>query len=243
MKRYKFNNLKDFDTNSQAACYLSGLNLPYKTLLALLKTNDFHLKHFALINLNSIDDQGMDLLFLNLTGQDGKIRECASSKIKDFISDNPKLSSYLEKHSDITAQCLNDINPQVCRNMVDALRYINNNDLFIEKVLKKINSIMNEVDITNAVKSYKFNKQIFNLYWNLYALENILHKQMKNPRQIFSLINTASKAGNYTIRERIAKIVLKMDSLGFDMVEYKKELSQDENFYVRVAISSSHIRG
>ena len=138
MKRYKFNNLKDFDTNSQAACYLSGLNLPYKTLLALLKTNDFHLKHFALINLNSIDDQGMDLLFLNLTGQDGKIRECASSKIKDFISDNSKLSSYLEKHSDITAQSLNDINPQVCRNMVDALRYINNNDLFIEKVLKKL---------------------------------------------------------------------------------------------------------
>lgn len=242
MERYKFSNLKDFDINSQAACYLSSLNLPYKTLISLLKTDDFYLKHFALINLNSIDDIGVNLLFFNLTGQDGKIRECSSSKIKDFIYENPKLSVYLEKYADIVVKSLNDINPQVCRNMIETLRLTNNNDLFIKKVLKTINSILNEVNIKKAVKSYKFNKQIFNLYWNLYALENILHKNMVDISDIYLLLESISKAGNYTIRERAAKIVLKMNFLGFDMTQFQNILSNDENFYVRIAINSSHIQ-
>lgn len=241
MKRYKFNNLKDFSTNTKAACYLESLNLPYKTLLGLLKTDEFHLKYFALVNLNSIDSAGMDILIFNLTGQDSKIRESASLNIKNFILKNPSLIKHLEQNLETVSNTLNDVNPQVCRNMIEVFGLFQHKDALAKKILSKINLILKEVDIENTTKSHKFNKFLFNLYWNLYGLENLISQNSSAVEPVFQIIKELVKASNYTIRERAAKIILKLESCGFEVEDLKNILKNDENFYVRIAISQSSL--
>ncbi len=239
MKRYKFNNLKDSETNTQAACYLSSLDLPYKTLIGLLKTDDFHLKHFALINLKNIDAKGMELLIFNLINQDSKIRETSSLRIKCFVLENKSLISHFERNIPTICQSLNDVNPQVCRNIIDVLPLVENKNILIGKILEMINSILAEVDIENIVKNHKFNKKVFNLYWNLYAIESLISQDFQYFEQLLEILGPSSKANNYTIRERAARIIAKLEKNNFDITKFKNRLIDDENFYVRAALAEN----
>jgi hypothetical protein len=54
------------------------------------------------------------------------------------------------------------------------LPLVEKQNILIGKILEMINSILAEVDIENIVKNHKFNKKVFNLYWNLYAIESLI---------------------------------------------------------------------
>ena len=77
---------------------------------------------------------------------------------------------------------------------------------------------------------YKVNKEAFKLYWCLETIyvfwDKINFTDLKN------IIQKASQIGEYTIREKAAKI-LTHDFNDGDLIAVKDKLKNDSNYYVR----------
>lgn len=211
--------------------------IPYEKLLEYLSGEDFEQKHFALTFITTLKNHNdLELFIQNLVDQDTKIRETASFRINDFISENSSLMVILDEHPEIILRTANDVNPQVCRNISSLLHLSQNKEYLIEKTLNKLEML---IESTKAIKfkSHKVNKDVFNLYWNLFALENLTSKDLSQIKQISTLLINGSNYRDYTIRERIAFLAKKLSSFGFQEVSPAIEkLQNDDNFYVRKAL-------
>ena len=83
------------------------------------------------------------------------------------------------------------------------------------------------------IKKYVINKQLFKLYWCLEALK--LFAKDVDKALLFSILEKSSKEREYTVREKAAEIIAKVDDSMFD--ELKKTLQNDENYYVRTVFA------
>jgi hypothetical protein len=211
--------------------------IPYEELLNFLSGDDFEQKHFALTfiaKLKKPDD--IELFIQNLVDQDTKIRETASFRVNDFVLENNSLMKILDKHPEIILRTANDVNPQVCRNICSLLNLSQNKDYLIEKILNKL-EILIENTKSIKFKSHKVNKDVFNLYWNFFALENLISQDLKQIDKITELLTNSSNYKDYTIRERIAFLAQKITSFNFNEVSpVIEKLKNDDNFYVRKAL-------
>ena len=78
-------------------------------------------------------------------------------------------------------------------------------------------------------KKYVINKQLFKLYWCLEDLKlfiDIIDKDV-----LFDILLKTSTLKEYTVREKTAKILAKIDDEKFSPL--KEKLMRDENYYVR----------
>ncbi|MEI8377418.1 MAG: hypothetical protein WCF95_02665 [bacterium] len=211
--------------------------IPYETLLEFLSGDDFEQKHFALTFITFLKNPDDITLFIqNLVDQDTKIRETASFRINDFILENNALMEILDKCPDIILRTANDVNPQVCRNICSLLNFSRNKDYLIEKILEKLELL---IENTKAIKfkSHKVNKDVFNLYWNFFALENLVSNEFSQIERLAELLLNSANYRDYTIRERIAFLAKKLFHSGFQQISTVIEkLQHDENFYVRKAL-------
>ena len=78
-------------------------------------------------------------------------------------------------------------------------------------------------------KKYVINKQLFKLYWCLEALKLFVDKI--DCQKLLKILERASKEKEYTIREKIAQILLLTNNTVFEQL--KNTLKSDENYYVR----------
>lgn len=211
--------------------------IPYATLLEFLSGEDFEQKHFALTFITTLKNPDDLKLFINnLVDQDTKIRETSSFRINDFVLENNSLMIFLDKCPGIILRTANDVNPQVCRNICSLLNLSQNKEYLIEKILDKLESLIENTK-TIKFKSHKVNKDIFNLYWNFFALENLLSKNLTQIERLTELLINGANYRDYTIRERVAFLAKKLYSLGFQQIlPVIQKLQNDENFYVRKAI-------
>ncbi len=211
----------------------------YEELLEFLSSDDFEQKHFALTFITSLKKPDDTELFIkNLVDQDTKIRELASFRINDLISENNSLMTILDKYPEIILRTANDVNPQVCRNICSLLNLSQNKEYLIEKILDKLKIL---IENTRAIKfkSHKVNKDIFNLYWNLFAIENLVSNDFSQIEQLAELLINSANYRDYTIRERIAFLAKKLFSFNFqEALPIMEKLQNDENFYVRKATNS-----
>ena len=229
---------KDLDTNYKIACKMSECELNHDELLDLLQNGNIPEKQIAALRLDYVNtSEELSVLLNNLTGCDGKIREAVALKMYNFLANESQFRNlFFEKEMmsfvAILADATIDINANVCRLVVDSLSLIRGNSCFdkiyVEKVLNYIEEAY--VDLDNIVfrdRKYTVNKILFKLYWCLEALKLYVNDVDRN--SLSEILLRASEVSEYTIREKVAQILVNID--GFE--ELKNKLKNDENYYVR----------
>jgi len=212
--------------------------IDYENMLEYLKTGDFEQKHFALTFITELQNNSdLNFFIKNLVDQDTKIRELASFRVNDFISTDNSLMKIVDEHAQIILRTACDVNPQVCRNICSLLNLSSNKKFLTEKILEKIKILIKNTEKIKF-KSHKTNKDIFNLYWNFFALENLISEEFTQTEEILKIISSCTTYKDYTIRERAAFIAKKLEHQGFDEIKHIIEIfKNDDNFYVKKAVN------
>jgi HEAT repeat protein len=128
-----------------------------------------------------------------------------------------------------------DINSNICRLVIDSVSIIKTFDenfsrIYLQKILSFLYSAYEELDkFIFRDKKYVINKQLFKLYWCLESLKLFVN-EIDNDT-LFKILNRAAKEKEYTIREKVAQILILTNEDKF--IELKEQLKCDENYYVR----------
>lgn len=211
----------------------------YQELIKLLSSDKISDKQFAILELSEIRSmEDAQALVSNLVGQDGKVREACAHKINELTQNDDFIKFFLDETIYSTLfQGILDVNGNVCRQIIKSR--LTEDEGFrkylYEKLPEKITNIMDEIEKTNSCanpfhqKKYVISKQNFQLYWCLEALylcaHNIEFEKLK------TILLKTGEFYDYTIREKTAKILTKIDNPAFK--ELKIKLGKDENYYVR----------
>ena len=228
------------DKNFNEALNLFEKNFSHNELISLIEEGNIPQKQFAVLQLDTIKTKEEAYILLhNLVGQDGKIREVVSMKIKDLTGNgncSKLFNSLNEKElSEYFLAAIIDINGNICRNILDILNNFKDNKQFIELFIKKLIRLIFELlekvkDFDFQDGKYKVNKEIFKLYWCLEAV-NTYFKFM--PVDIVkNIVNITKSINEYTIREKTAKI-LSNNIEDEELLKIRQELKSDKNYYVR----------
>jgi len=221
--------IQDFNT----ALNIYENDYSHADLITFLKNGSDVEKQIAALKLDKINSQEeAGILMNNLTGCDGKIREAVSFRLKEFLQDNPQL--YI-KYSDIFIEAVIDINGNICRNTIYALQYLKEYNTFSHEFCTKLK----EKTIPSAKKvkefniqegKYKINKEIFKLYWYLETIYEF--SDFYKISDLKQIILETKDIAEYTIREKTAKILSKIDK-DKELKQIQQELKYDSNYYVR----------
>lgn len=225
------------DENFINALNFYNTNYTHEQLIDLLKTGNIVQKQIAALKLESIHSfDDAQVLLSNLTGQDGKIREVVSLRLSEFMSDK-NFVRYFDptKNAQIFLDAVIDINGNICRNVISALSNLKNDKDFCDIFCKKLVDLtLNLIDIVERFDfqdgKYKVNKEAFKLYWCLEAI--FVFWERVNLSNLKEILKRCSIIGEYTIREKCAKI-LTHDFDDEDLIAIREKLKQDSNYYVR----------
>lgn len=220
------------------AYQMSLFDYSKQDIVRILSENNDKIKILPIINLKNIDNKKeMDLLLDHLTGKDGRIREAVSY----ILTEIPSCSKYIDENSiQIIVNGISDINPNVVRNLIC---FIDENEDLKEKlapfIIKKTKEILNELSSfikessphrenkEKSQKNHAKNKLTFNLYW---LLSTISVLNVNNIENLEDILTKTSNFIDYTIREKTALILSKMENQPKELLQ---KLKQDENIYVK----------
>ena len=242
MNKYNgFSNIIQTDDNFNVELEAYNISLQEYTkddIIRILAENNDEKKIVAIINLKSIENKfEADLILSHLTGQDGRIREAVSYILSEL---NPSDFYLDEKSINTLLNGILDINPNVVRNLIS---FINKSPKLKENLIKSIviktNEILSDLEkyvkcdspfFENQSKSNKNhakNKLTFNLYW---LLETISILDVNKIENLENILTKTSNFIDYTIREKTAKILSKMENKPPELL---RKLKNDENIYVK----------
>ena len=233
---FKFMNEEDIK-NFNTALSLYQNDYPHQNLIEMLKSGSIVEKQIAAIKLEYINSQNdADALISNLTGQDGKIREAVSFKIREFMNNQNYLKYfYSTKSYDTFLGAIIDINGNICRNIISAISNLKTNNEFCKHFCPKLTNLTLQLankactfDLQDG--KYKVNKEIFKLYWCLETLYIFYDKV--DMTILKSILLKTKSVQDYTIREKTAKILSK-NFQDNDLIKLREELKKDKNYYVR----------
>ena len=215
------------------------LDFSHDEIIQNLKNDseDF-IKIFSIINLENFKNtQEAELLFLHLTNHPTPIREAAALKLEE-IYDDRFYNNYIKEQF---LSAIIDINPNVCRAICTILSksdFLKNN--LCNDITNKIQTLLKEIkendialgnffdDAQKIRKNHAKNKKLFSLYWYLEAMAICFNG--KNNSQALEILNETIKFNDYTIREKTAKILTKLDKIPKELLQIARE---DNNFYVK----------
>ena len=226
---------KDLDTNFETACEMSEREFTHEELIELLKNGNIPEKQIAALRLESIKNENdAKILIGNLTGCDGKIREAVALKINTLLQINKEYAGFFTHSSETFAYATIDINANICRLVVDSVEVLKVDKNFTEKYLSKLLTFIEEAfkELDSFIfrdKKYVINKQLFKLYWCLEALK--LFVDVIETEKLIQILERASKEKEYTIREKVAQILVLTTNDIFEPLI--SALKSDENYYVR----------
>ncbi len=202
-------------------------------LINCLKSGNDVEKQACTLKLDRIENKDeAKILMSNLTGCDGKIREAVSFRLKEFMEKNPE---FFTDFTEIFLDAIIDINGNICRNTITALKSLQNNEEFCHDFCEKLMACtiptalkVQKFDIQEG--KYKINKEVFKLYW---YLETIFHfSQFFKNSDLTAILTETASIKDYTIREKTAKILSKVQK-DDTLLKLKEILKKDENYYVR----------
>ena len=228
---------KDLDTNFELACEMSERNFSHKELMEMLLNGNIPEKQIAALKLAKLENfEEAQILMDNLTGCDGKIREAVALKINQLLVFNKDLKNFFSgaKAPIIFANATIDINGNISRLVIDSIAILKSDNEFSKKYLEKILIFIQETfsELDKFIfrdKKYVINKQLFKLYWCLEALK--LFALDISDETLLPILERAGEEKEYTIREKVAQILIMLESSSFDGL--KDKLKRDENYYVR----------
>ena len=223
---------------------LEIIQKPYEKneILSLLENGDEFEKPVAIMALENLCNKNeADLLINNLTGCDGRKREASALKIKEFLK-NSEIAPYFfdERSLESIFNGIMDINPNVGRALIVGIIECQPlQKLILPKLIDRILNIIEKLKALSDTpyadnklkntKNHAKNKIVFNLYW---ALEALYYTDFNNFTQekLLDILNFTSGYIDYTIREKTAKILSKMNEQPSDLLQ---KLKNDKNFYVK----------
>lgn len=219
------------DFNSALKIYSNPQEHDY--LINLLKNGSVAEKQAAAISLETINNkEEAEILMSNLTNCDGKIREAVSFRLREFVPQNPE---FYTTFAPIFLDAIIDINGNICRNTIEAIKALKFSSEFIfefcNRLVHKTLAIIPPIKAFDIQEGkYKINKEVFKLYWYLETISEF--SEFINPENLFEILSKTKDIGDYTIREKTAKILSKLKNNNkFDSL--RQELKQDPNYYVR----------
>ena len=224
---------KDLDTNFEQACYLCESEFSHEELLELLKNGNIPQKQIAALKFDYVNSENDARALVSvLTGCDGKIREAVSFRLKEFIPENPV---FFKDYAHIIIDAIIDINGNICRNTIEAIKnlkqYNEFTNNFCKMIIDRANTLIEPIksfDIQDG--KYKINKEIFKLYWYLETISEFY--EYIDIKDLIQLLNETKNIQEYTIREKTAKILSKFEN-NKELSLIKEELKNDKNYYVR----------
>ncbi len=225
------------DENFTQALRMYEQNYSQEELYAFLENGNIVQKQISALKLEGVfSSRQAKILVSNLTGQDGKIREAVSLRLKEFMSEPEMLQYFMNlSNYDVFLDAVIDINGNICRNVIGAIINLKSDEefcsCFCPKLVELTFELLDKVESFDFQDGkYKINKEVFKLYW---CLETIF--EFKDKIQFAKLKQILLRSKNieeYTIREKAAKIL----ATGFDdseLVEAQHELQNDRNYYVK----------
>lgn len=231
---------KSFDENFNTATKMCEEEYSHAQLIEfLLSSTEIVEKQIAALRLENVETtKDATILVSNLINQDGKIREAVAFKVNELIA-NPLYTEFFlnETNYNTFISAIMDINSNVCRQIIDAMRTIKSHekfrDYFINRLLKTILGLFDEADKMDMHdQKYVLNKKNFQLYWCLETLFD--YAEFIEYKAVEKILQKGGIFYDYTIREKIAKIIKQ----GFydeqpEVAELKEKLKNDDNYYVR----------
>ena len=187
-------------------------------------------KQICILKLDTINSQQeADLLVFHQTNHHGLIREACSQKINEFMKKADICVFFQTKEiHDTLLKAANDINPNICRAIIEILPYVNDKNYLLDKLYKRFDEVFEELE--KLKRSNWYTKKLFNLYWCLEALHAL------NPpydKRIENVLSKTSKFKDYTIREKTAMVLSALVYSSEVLNNIKSALKTDDNFYVR----------
>lgn len=228
---------ENLDQNFINALNFYETDYTHDELIEMLKNGNIVQKQISALKLEAINSpEDAQVLLSNLTGQDGKIREAVSLRLSEFMGNKDYLK-YFEpaKNVQIFLDAVIDINGNICRNVINALSNLKTDEEFCKIFCEKLSvltlallDIVEKFDFQDG--KYKVNKEAFKLYWCLETIFVFWDKM--NFGSLKEIIKRGSNIGEYTIREKCAKI-LTHDFDDEDLIQIRQKLKNDSNYYVR----------
>ncbi len=225
------------DKNFIQALNFCEKEFTHKELLELLQNGNVVQRQIAALRLETITSKEDAVIFVsNLTGQDGKIREVVSFRLKEFMADKSVLPYFHCKDNyEKFLDAITDINASICRNVISAVVNLREDKAFceyfcrgLEDMAENLLDVVEKFDIQEG--KYKINKEAFKLYWCLETIYEFWDKL--DLKRLKGIIIRAKKIREYTIREKAAKI-LTHPFEDEELLFVRQELKNDENYYVR----------
>ena len=217
----------------------NAINLTRNEAFEILSGEDETKKPYAFLCIDKIKNQDeADLIIEHLTNHPNPVREACALVLSDICG-----SGFLKSKNMLNALMngISDINPNICRAIIGLL--VKNPDLarlITPLNIKKINEILEDFKIYEKTfaahrenkmknrKNHAKNKKLFNLYWCLEALGETMESEFED--EIIEICQNTVNFLDYTIREKTAKILTKMENPPKELLQ---KLKNDENFYVK----------
>ena len=187
-------------------------------------------KQICILKLSDIlTHDEAELLIQHLVNHHGLIREACAQKINEFFKTAQYRQFFQNKKTyDILIKAVNDINPNICRLIVEILPLVEDKTYFLSKLYERLKIVFEELE--KLKRSNWYTKKLFNLYWGLEAL-NAVYPPCDN--NIEYVLEQCLKIKEYTIREKTAMLLCNLDG-NIDFVKNaKEELLKDTNYYVK----------
>lgn len=232
-----------FYTNFEEAYSLSENNYTHDELVNMLNSEKIPVRQIAALKFDYIKTQeDANALMSNLTGVDGKIREAIAQSLYRLISQDINARNIFlseEKYIKIFANATIDINSNICRLIVDTVNQFKSDENFALKyaffIAQYAIEALDELDkFIFRDKKYVINKQLFKLYWCLEALKEFYSNIEQS--KLFMILERSASQTEYTVREKVAQIIIHANILP----NLQNELKKDENYYVRAAFELNH---
>ncbi len=215
----------------------------HEELIEILKGEDDVKKQICLLKLEKLEnEEEAMLLVFHLTDHHGIVRESCAQKISEFILNGKYVNLFSEKYAaDSFLRSINDINPNICRTMIEVLPIVMQGTLkeyFLERLYARFEEVFEELE--RLKRSNWYTKKLFNLYW---CLETLAVLDAKIDERFFGVLSRTCAFREYTIREKSALVLSRADfsrkespSFSEELLRLKESLKDDPNFYVRQAV-------
>lgn len=195
----------------------------------VLQGDDDIKKQVALIKLDCVKTEDEARLLTSvLTGQHGPVREICSTKLNLFLK-NEEVRKFFcgELIREIFLNALNDIIPTVARNILEVIKFLPEKELVQKSLIVRILSLDEYEEDELSLSNHEIIKKTFKLYWYLETLAEFA-QDLQNDKKFVKIIEQTYCHEDYTIREKVSKILSKVN--GFE--KYKEILKNDTNPYV-----------
>lgn len=186
-------------------------------------------KQMCILKITDIKTQAeADLLIYHLTGHHGLIREATAQKVNEFLKTDFAHFFQTQNIADSLLKAVYDINPNICRMIIEVLPNITEKEYFIKNLYTCLNETIEQLE--KLKRSNWYTKKLFNLYWGLEAL-NSLTPQIDT--QLNNLVAYCVQIKEYTIREKLAQLLSNLEQTSDEIENAKAILKQDPNYYVK----------